>query len=185
MKRIITITLITMAVIMSVGCKEKNENCNYSFPCYALEDEIWKKYFPYQVGQDLVFANQLGEELLFHVDSIFKCPDEYYITFDCDRPVECAAFKTVYLHSNTGLHVELTNVNAKMFSILFAELDFWEQSLYYTCETTDGIESAIGDTIFYTTTNVAQHINNAVQIKNIGLSSFYDVARQCVWNLVE
>lgn len=184
MKRIITAILITMTIIMSVGCKEKSENCNHSFSCYALKEEIWKKYYPYQAGQDLVFANQFGEELLFHVDSILKCPDEYYITFDCDQPVECAAVKTVYLHSSTGLLVEMTNENEKLFSIVFAELDLWEQPLYYICETTDGMESAIGDTIVYTNTHTA-HINNVVQIKYTGVSTFYDVDHQCTWNLVE
>lgn len=184
MKRIITAILLTMTVLMSVGCKEKNENCNYSFPCYALKDEMWKKYYPYQAGQDFVFTNQFGEELLLHVDSIFKCPDEYYITFDCNQPVECAAVKTVYMHSSTGLLVEMTNENAKMFSIVFAEFDLWEQPLYYTCETTDGIESAIGDTITYTNTHIA-HVDNVVQIKYKGLSTFHDVDRQCTWNLVE
>ena len=155
-----------------------NEHSGY-IGSTALPDSLWNDYYPYAQGQTINYESDKGGQMSLHVDSIVKCADEYDITFNCDAPVECTAFKCVYLHSDEGWQVRLSNTNYRLATINFCVVDLWASASY--CES---FTSGMGDTIPYWSSN-NQHVDNICHVKHKGLVSFYDVERQCTWHLAE
>lgn len=174
--------LIVMMMLALVGC----ERYNYY---YVLSDEMVKEYYPYNIGDSIVFLNESYDTTVFVVDDYFS-----YVESKFPKNCDCAGYAQYgfELHGNQGFDIKTVAESSSLdandgnntFSVFFEFLEISEQHCCFVYGNNEDCWNRLGDTVTFTA-DIETIMQDVVVVKNEGLFSFYDNERNCIWRLIE
>jgi len=186
-----------------ISCGEKTQDC----PGFFLSA---KDYYPYKVGDVLVFVNQHSDTISLHVDNTYIVEKHTIVTKTGRKYSKCAceepsfSFRTTYLSGN--MNVSETGNYPRSYpntNIVFSlDNSYWDNSPLtkeiieyygyysvlekkineYPVNTTKG--SIFGDTLSLSVTGGRQ-ISHAVVVWGKGITEFYDQRYDFQWKVLK
>ena len=179
--------------------------------CYYVPQDFWNDYFPYKIGDTVVFQNEFDEVKTFAVEYVyvnFGLYDPY--TDDADPDPHCGSYASVGLSSGDDavrIYFSMHGDSYKeekyrfVYTLRFdfsqdalpgSEYEWWKKAQCFTNQQYGNIKSLyklFGKTVeFEKESYGGESPDNIYDVKCVrgkGLSEFSEKKKGCTWKLVE